>query len=295
MAIKQLACPYCAAENLDGADHCVLCGSGLLVRCVRCGSSNQAQQKFCGACAWPSGVTQSAPTGSFVDGERRQITVLFCDLVGSTALSQKLDPEDFREVIRAYQSTCAEIVARFDGHVAQFLGDGVLVYFGYPLAHEDDARRAVRTGLEIIGALGERGAPGVGQGAQGFWGGPLNVRVGIHTGLVVVGEIGSDGHVAQLAVGETPNFAYHVQELAAPGTVLITEATHRLVRGFFICEDLGEQVLRRTNHAIKLHRVLKESGARGRGAGVSSRVRPRNPPRRIPSPGRNASDAEETI
>src|SRR5438876_2529244 len=116
-------------------------------------------------------------------GERRQLTVMFCDLVGSTALSAQLDPEDLREVVRAYQATAAEVITRFEGYIAQYLGDGLLVYFGYPRAHEDDARRAVQAGLEIVTALQQ---PTVGAHSRA----PLQVRIGIHTGLVVVGEIG---------------------------------------------------------------------------------------------------------
>ena len=140
------------------------------------------------------------------DAERRQLTVLFCDLVDSTALASQLDPEDLREVVRAYQDTCAKVIARFEGHIAQYLGDGLLVYFGYPLAHEDDAQRAVRAGLGIVEALGqlntrlaqERGVH-------------LAVRLGIHTGLVVVGEVGGGTRQEQLALGETPNLAARLQ------------------------------------------------------------------------------------
>src|SRR5439155_1196751 len=132
------------------------------------------------------------------DAERRQLTVLFCDLVDSTRLASQLDPEELREVVQAYQETCAKVIARFEGHIAQYLGDGLLVYFGYPLAHEDDAQRAVRAGLGIVEALGqlntrlaqERGVH-------------LAVRLGVHTGLVVVGEVGGGTRQEQLALGET--------------------------------------------------------------------------------------------
>src|SRR4029450_11975333 len=138
--------------------------------------------------------------------ERRQLTVLFCDLVGSTALSAQLDPEDYREVVQTYQATAAELITRFEGHIAQYLGDGLLVYFGYPRAHEDDAQRAARAGLGMVEAMGplntrlaqERGVQ-------------LAVRVGIHTGLVVVGEVGGGTRQEQLALGETPNLAARLQ------------------------------------------------------------------------------------
>src|SRR5215475_164278 len=132
------------------------------------------------------------------DAERRQLTVMFCDLVDSTALSGQLDPEDWRDVVRAYQRVCTEIIQRFDGYVAQLLGDGLLIYFGYPQAHEDDAQRAVRTGLGILAALGD-----LNQSLQQAKGIQLAIRIGVHTGLVVVGEMGGAGRQEQLALGET--------------------------------------------------------------------------------------------
>src|SRR5712691_3353758 len=131
---------------------------------------------------------------SALEGERKQLTVLFCDLVDSTTLSSQLDPEDLREVVRAYQDTCAKVIARFDGHIAQYLGDGLLVYFGYPRAHEDDAQRAVRSGLGIVETLGQLNA----RLAQ-EWGVHLAVRLGVHTGLVVVGDVGGGTRQEQLA------------------------------------------------------------------------------------------------
>jgi Adenylate and Guanylate cyclase catalytic domain len=139
---------------------------------------------------------------STADAERRQLTVLFCDLVDSTPLARQLDPEDLREVVRAYQDTCAKVVARFEGHIAQYLGDGLLVYFGYPRAHEDDAQRAVRTGLGILAAMGTlKGRLVQDKGVR------LAVRIGVHTGLVVVGEMGSGDRHEHLALGDTPNLA----------------------------------------------------------------------------------------
>src|SRR5206468_2671378 len=132
------------------------------------------------------------------EAERRQLTVMFCDLVGSTALSEQLDPEELREVVRAYQQVSAEVISRFEGHIAQYLGDGLLVYFGYPLAHEDDAQRAVRAGLGIVRAMRE-----LPQRLNVRLPHPMQVRIGIHTGLVVVGEMGGGGKRDQLALGET--------------------------------------------------------------------------------------------
>jgi class 3 adenylate cyclase len=139
------------------------------------------------------------------EAERRQLTVMFCDLVGSTSLSGELDPEDYREVVRQYQQVCSAVIQRYDGHIAQYLGDGLLVYFGYPQAHEDDAQRAVRSGLGIIEAIET-----LNTGLEHNKGVKLAVRLGIHTGLVVVGEIGGSGRQEQLALGETPNLAARI-------------------------------------------------------------------------------------
>src|SRR5206468_6508582 len=154
------------------------------------------------------------------EAERRQLTVMFCDLVESTKLSSQLDPEEYRDVVRASQSACTEVIQRFDGHVAQLLGDGLLVYFGYPQAHEDDAHRAVRTGLGILTTMED--LPIRLQQDKGI---QLGIRIGIHTGLVVVGAMGGAGRQEQLALGETPNIAARIQGLAASITVAISEAT----------------------------------------------------------------------
>src|SRR6185436_1112361 len=169
---------------------------------------------------------------------RRQLTVMFCDLVDSTALSAQLDPEELREVVRAYQETCTAVVRRYDGHIAQHLGDGLLVYFSYPGAHEDDAARAVRTGLEIVEQLQSRARqPAVNASLpHGRSSEPLRVRIGIHTGLVVIGEIGSSEKREILALGETPNIAARVQGTANPDEVVISAATHRLIEGLFECQ-----------------------------------------------------------
>jgi class 3 adenylate cyclase/tetratricopeptide (TPR) repeat protein len=193
------------------------------------------------------------------EAERRQLTVLFCDLVDSTALSAQLDPEDLREVVRAYQDTCARVIARFEGHIAQYLGDGLLVYFGYPLAHEDDAQRAVRAGLEMVEAL-ETLNTRLAQTHEIR----LALRLGIHTGLVVVGAIGSSGRQEQLALGETPNIAARLQGLAAPDTVVISEATAHLIHGYFVCHPLGAPVLKGVTQPPQVYQVLHASGAQTR-------------------------------
>jgi class 3 adenylate cyclase/predicted ATPase len=204
---------------------------------------------------------QVAPpaTPRSADAERRQLTVMFCDLVDSTVLAGQLDPEDLREVLRAYQAACATVIERLEGHIAQYLGDGLLVYFGYPQAHEDDAQRAVRAGLGIVGALHPLNT----HLAQRH-GVRVAVRLGIHTGLVVVGEVGSGSRQEQLALGETPNLAARLQGLAAPDTMVISAATFRLVQGYFTAEPLGVHTLRGIAAPVPLYRILGESGVQSR-------------------------------
>ena len=193
------------------------------------------------------------------EAERRPLTVLFCDLVDSTRLASRMDPEDYREIVRAYHQACAEVIQRFDGYVAQYLGDGLLVYFGYPMAHEDDAQRAVWTGLGILAAVD-----------------PLNtrlalppeervaVRLGVHTGVVVVGDVGAGARQEPLALGETPNIAARLPHLAPPNTLVISAATYQLIAGYFTCEALGEQSLRGLAQPLRVYRVLKASGVQSR-------------------------------
>src|SRR5262245_24404342 len=194
-----------------------------------------------------------------LEAERRQLTILFCDLVSSTALSRQLDPEDYRAAVRAYQAACAPVIERFGGHIAQYLGDGLLVYFGYPLAHEDDAQRAVRAGLAMVEPMGA-----VATRLKQQNGVRLAIRVGIHTGLVVVGEMGAGGRHEQLALGETPNIAARLESLAAPNTVVISAALQQLVQGYFVCDNLGAPALKGVDTPFQVYRVLGESGAQSR-------------------------------
>jgi predicted ATPase/class 3 adenylate cyclase len=293
-----MRCPSCGGENSEGTKFCIECGRPHTIRCGQCGAANLPQAKFCGACgtALAGPPPPSSPLISPViagqqpasraklaqrkvpkntrrsarrppaaaghatpDAERRQLTVLFCDLVDSTALSGQLDPEELREVVREYQDTCGKVIALFEGHIAQYLGDGLLVYFGYPFAHEDDAQRAVRAGLGMVEALGslntrlarERGLH-------------LAVRLGIHTGLVVVGDVGGGSRHEQLALGETPNLAARLQGIAAPNTVVISAATSQLLGGFFACQSLGTPRLKGVAQPLEVFQVLYESTARSR-------------------------------
>jgi class 3 adenylate cyclase/predicted ATPase len=201
-------------------------------------------------------VGRTAPRMVARDAERRQLTVLFCDLVGSTELSARLDPEDLRAIMGAYQAACAEVTGRFGGHVAKFLGDGVLVYFGWPRAHEDDAERAVRAGLGLLEAVA---------GLEARPDAHLQARVGIATGQVVVGDLISQGAADPDSVtGDAPNVAARLQALAPRGTVVIAEATRRLIAGLFELYDLGPQRLKGFDEPLAVWQVTAERRAEGR-------------------------------
>ena len=228
-----MTCPGCGAETIGGRRFCTACGTALPAACPACGSSAPAGAKFCADCGAPIGAgartgpvrsehTSAAisPAPALTTAERRPLSVMFCDLIGSTALSSRLDPEDLREVIRTYQACVANTIQQFNGFIARYVGDGVLIYFGWPQARETDAERAVRAGLAVAAAVS--GAPVGGE--------PLQVRIGIATGLVVIGEpIGSGDSRQQTAVGETPNLAARLQGLAGPGQVVIDSATRRQI------------------------------------------------------------------
>jgi class 3 adenylate cyclase len=202
-----------------------------------------------------AGGTSAAPSVPPEDrAERRQVTVMFCDLVGSTALAASMDPEDLREVISAYQKCAAETVRRFDGFVAKYMGDGVLVYFGYPQAHEDDAERAVRAGLELISAL-------AGLKIRTS----LRTRIGIATGLVVVGDLIGSGEAQERGiVGETPNLAARLQGIAEPNTVVIAEDTRRLLGSLFEVQAVGPQELKGIAGSVRAWSVLRPSSVESR-------------------------------
>jgi class 3 adenylate cyclase len=204
----------------------------------------------------PSEASSPAPAAQSKDAaaERRQVTVMFSDLVGSTALSARMDPEDLREVISAYQKCVAETVGRFGGFIAKFMGDGVLVYFGYPQAHEDDAERAVPAGLELVAAVG---------GLKTY--APLQTRVGIATGLVVVGDlIGSGASQEQAIVGETPNLAARLQGIAEPNSVVIAVSTRKLLGNLFELEDLGAQDLKGMSGPLRAWVALRPASVESR-------------------------------
>ena len=212
-------------------------------------------------------TTQTAAvsdTSAAAEAERRQLTVMFCDLVGSTPLSTRFDPEDLREIVGAYHRCVTDTVARFGGFVAKYMGDGVLIYFGYPEAHEDDAERAARAGLAVIGAVGRLATQE-----------PLNVRIGIATGLVVVGDlIGVGAAQERGVVGETPNLAARLQALARPGTLVVADSTRRQLGILFEIEDLGPQPLAGFGEPQRAWRIIGESGVASRFEALRSGTTP---------------------
>jgi class 3 adenylate cyclase len=205
-----------------------------------------------------------APRAEHV-AERRQVSVTFCDLVGSTALSARMDAEDLREVISIYQKCVAETVRSFDGFVAKYMGDGVLIYFGYPQAHEHDAERAVRCALDIIAKVGRLAT----RASE-----PLRVRIGIATGLVVVGDLVGEGPAQERGiVGETPNLAARLQALAEPDTIVIAESTRRLIGDLFEYRDLGMVELKGMPQPVRALRIVGESTVESRFEALHSSAR----------------------
>src|SRR6516165_86894 len=217
--------------------------------------------------AQPAVSATSTPVSPPIsEAERRQLTVMFCDLVDSTGLSVRLDPEDLRAVIGGYHRCVAAVIERSGGFVAKYMGDGVLAYFGYPRADEHDAERAVRAGLALVEAVGR-----LDTAARA----PLQARVGIATGLVVVGDLIGEGEARERSVvGETPNLAARLQAVAEPGTVVIAPSTRRLTGGLFDYEDLGAVEIKGFSEPVVASRVLRESGAESRFEALRAR-RPR--------------------
>jgi class 3 adenylate cyclase/predicted ATPase len=218
--------------------------------------------RFCGGCggALEDGSAAIPPAGAHDTAQRRHMTVLFCDLVGSTPLAESLDAEDFREVLSGYQHACVRAIERVDGYTARYVGDGVVAYFGYPRAHEDDAQRAVHAGLGILDEL-----VAVNAHLRDLHDISLQVRIGLHTGVVVVGEMGAGGTRSQHEiVGEMPHIAARLESIAPPGSVVISDTTRDLVEGYFETEPLGEKALKGVSRPIGVHRVLRPTGAVGR-------------------------------
>jgi class 3 adenylate cyclase len=266
-------CSSCGFENSVDQKFCRECGTAIVHVCPECGATKARDAKFCGECGASLNVADgiSAPEASparaslpetalvkptEVISERRRLTVLFSDLVGSTRIAAQLDPEEWRELAARYQQIAAKAVLRFDGYVAQYLGDGVLAFFGYPVAHEDDAERAVRAGLAIIeGVLTSNATHDTDRLPA------LAARIGIHVGPVVVGN--SDFKSANV-FGDTPNVAARVQAAAEPNTVLVSAAVQKLISGLFVVEDCGKHALKGIEQPVQLYRVINPTGVRRR-------------------------------
>jgi class 3 adenylate cyclase/predicted ATPase len=251
-----MICPRCGS-NVDGGKFCGDCGSPLTWRCDSCGSENPPGKKFCGNCGAAATVQPTAlqPHESIASRpEHRQLTIMFADMVGSTALGTRLDREDVREVEAKFRNCIKVLVDRFDGFIARYMGDGALVYFGYPQAHEDDAERAIRAGLAIAEAVGRldtiAGPPRT-----------LSTRIGIATGLAIVGDlIGSGASLERAVVGVAPNVANRLQQhVAESGMVVVDDATRRLVGGLFEYRDLGPRTLKGLSAPVQAWAVLAES------------------------------------
>ena len=259
-----MRCPSCNHDNRADRRFCTECGAVLSVACSSCGAPTEAGEKFCGGCGERLPTTAPAPVAppptpepgaALPAEERRHLTVLFCDLVGSTEIAARLDPEDWHRISKEYQQAAAAAVARFGGHVDKFLGDGLVCFFGVPQAHEDDAERAVRAGLAIVDAVQGLNAKGADPAVR------LRVRVGTHTGAAVVGHGGGESNDV---FGDTPNVAARVQSAAEPDTVVITAGTQRLVAGLFVVEERGAQPLKGVPEPVVLYRVVQPSGVRSR-------------------------------
>ncbi len=280
-----MQCPRCRAENREGRRFCSKCGASLALTCPSCGFSNEPGDEFCGGCGTSLGVAPApAPKSSVVadyqsrltsytpkhlaekilkarsalEGEHRQVTVLFADMAGFTALAEKLDPEEVHQIMdRCFELITAE-VHRFEGTINQYTGDGVMALFGAPIAHEDSPRRAAHAALGIQRALREYSKE-----LQARKGLSLQMRIGINTGPVVVGRIGDDLRMDYTAVGDTTNLAARLQQVARPGSALVSEATHKLITGFFETLDLGEVQVK--GHApVPAFEVLRPRGRRAR-------------------------------
>ncbi len=276
-----MQCAGCRFENPAGMRFCVQCGAALAHRCPSCGTEVAATFRFCGMCGASLGASAPSPprdapaaaprvapytprhladkilkSRSALEGERRQVTVLFADLAGFTSLAEKLDPEQVHGIIdRCFELITAE-VHRFDGTINQYTGDGVMALFGAPIAHEDSPRRAVHAALGIQRAIREYGRQ-----LQAERGIALQMRIGLHTGPVVVGRIGDDLRMDYTAVGDTTNVAARLQQAARPGSVFVSETLHRTIAGFFEALDLGE--LPAKGHApVRAFEVLRARGRR---------------------------------
>src|SRR5262245_27666925 len=247
-----MRCVDCRHENAIGSRFCERCGGSLERRCSACDREVSGAAQFCRHCGAPlcAGMAPDAVDERHAS-ERRQLTAMFCDLQNYTDLAQRSDPEELSEILLRYQRVCAEAIERYEGHVAQYLGDGVLAYFGFPRAYEDNAERAVRAALAIQAAFSRLEPEGAAAGSDG-----MRARIAIHTGPVVIARMGDEAHEETLALGDPINVAARLQALAEPGGVLISERTRQLVPGLFVTRDLGVPALKGVSEPIRVYAVL---------------------------------------
>ena len=284
-----MKCAHCYFDNPLDAGFCENCGQPIEHACPGCGQPTSPGAKFCKNCGFQltaaaaktqslSALRQSVPTAiaqkilaerDRATGERKLITALFTDIVGSTALAEQLDPEDWREIVTGAHQRVSQSVYHYEGTIAQLLGDGVLAFFGAPLAHEDDAERAIRAALDILASIQAYADELVLSGRVPAF----QMRVGLNSGLVVVGQIGSDLHMEYTAIGDTVNLAARVQTAADPNTLLVSDNTHRLAASLFDFEDRGRISVKGKSAPVQVYRVLgvRQDATRLRGiAGLSS-------------------------
>jgi class 3 adenylate cyclase len=273
-----MRCAGCGLDNSPDLERCAGCREPLSICCPGCRFDNPPGFSFCGKCGHaldpdaprPAPEAQTPPSGR--DGapppvvERRHLTIVFCDVVDSTSRAERLDPEDLRALMLRYQSAAGRAIARYAGHVAQYLGDGLLAYFGYPEAHEDDARRALYASLEIVDAIAALNAE-----LMSRWQETLSVRIGVHSGDVVMGAVGTDLRSENLALGQTPNIAARLQALADPNEVILSASTERIVAGYFETESRGPATLRGVSDPVEVFRLLGETPAGNRFQALSRR------------------------
>jgi class 3 adenylate cyclase/tetratricopeptide (TPR) repeat protein len=245
-------CHHCGQDGVAGA-RCHSCGTALGKLCSSCSFANVAESRFCGGC----GKALEEAQAEDALGERRQITCLFVDLVGSTELSQRLDPEDLRDLLADYQSVCNDAVEVHGGHIAQFLGDGIVIYFGYPRSHEDDAHRAVRCALDILEGIEHLNA-----GSEAV--DPIRIRLGAHTGRVVVGPVGAGDRQDRIALGDTPNIAARLEGEAEVGTFVVSDTTWQLVERGFVGRSLGHRNLKGVERPMEVWVVERRSRSHDR-------------------------------
>ncbi|MCA9869918.1 MAG: AAA family ATPase [Anaerolineae bacterium] len=286
-----MICPNCQTANPVGAKFCNNCGTQLPLSCPNCGQVNPQGAKFCNNCGFKLAAAQAAAEAAALPvnalnrylppemrvkleaarsahagaGERRIVTILFCDVKGSTAAASQLDPEEWAEIINGAFGHMIDPVYRYEGTVARLMGDGILAFFGAPVAHEDDPQRAVLAGLEIVQGIEDYGVQ-----VERRWGLPLDVRIGINTGLVLVGEVGSDMRTEYTALGDAINIAARMEQTAQPGTVQVAEETWRLVAPLFEWKNLGTVEIKGKAEPLHTYRPLRQRARPGRVRGLES-------------------------